>query len=467
MANINFPSTVGMPIGTAYNDPISGIKYIWTGVYWDAQGADGLVVPPQREELMPIGAVLPFANGVIPDGWLPCDGTTRLRSAYPDLYNALCVAPGFTPQTFTVTNDGTFSRVGHNFKGGERIRLFTTGSLLSGLSVGVDYYTVVLTVDTFKVSLSKGGTPIDPPGTSQSGTHTYLQSLYGLGDGNTTFNLPDLRDEFIRGAGAISNVGAWKDESVGPHKHTDVNFSSSSFATENNNSITFNLLNNTWSATQNDNLSSGETRPRNVAMNYCIKAYKLVTNSDLVDVEDLVQPIQVAADAATWKLHSTVNVTAGQQVIEFNPLPTSAKFVKLTIIDLSPANANNYDIMLQLGNSTIYDAVVGHYDGSINMHYNESSGKIAWINKPGAIIYANNDGGGEIGNGSLELVRHGNTNTWLLHGSINDQGAPHRIHHSAGKIAMTAALNKLRILFNDGGAGNTGFDTGSVALWYL
>lgn len=37
MANINFPSTVGMPIGTKYEDPVSGNTYIWTGVLWRAQ----------------------------------------------------------------------------------------------------------------------------------------------------------------------------------------------------------------------------------------------------------------------------------------------------------------------------------------------------------------------------------------------------------------------------------------------
>ena len=46
-------------------------------------------------------------------------------------------------------------------------------------------------------SLTFNGTAINTSGT-QSGTHSYLQSWFGLGDGATTFNMPDLRGKFIR-----------------------------------------------------------------------------------------------------------------------------------------------------------------------------------------------------------------------------------------------------------------------------
>lgn len=460
MASINFPSTVGLPVGYVFNDSLSGIKYVWNGIYWDANGPDGLVVPPQREELMPIGAVLPFANGVVPDGWLQCDGTAKLRDSYPDLYQALCVAPGFTPQTFTVDNAGIFTKNGHNFKGGERVRLFTTGSLLVGLSVGIDYYVIVLTVNTFSVSLSKGGTAIDPTGTTQSGTHTYLQSLYGLGDGNSTFNLPDLRDEFIRGAGAIANVGAWQVDTFKSHAHSQTAIAGSNQGT---------LINSNGAKENGTELTGytggSETRPRNVALNYCIKAYKLVTNNDLVDVEDLVQPIQQAAADATWKLHSTVTVTPGQQTIEFNPIPTSAKMIRLAIADLSPAAANAFNVMLQLGVSGVYDTTAGHYQGNCGISHELSY--IQWAAKPGAVILRNIAGDADNGVGTIELIRLGNTNTWILNSNIVRTNSNDGIISATGKVALTAALNKLKILFDDGGSGNTGFDTGSVALWYL
>ena len=466
MASINFPSSVGLPIGYEFNDPVSGVKYIWTGVYWDAQGADGLVVPPQREELMPIGAVLPFANGVIPDGWLPCDGTTRLRSAFPDLYQSLCVAPGFTPQVFVVDVGGLFTKNSlgspqpHNFKGGERIRLFTTNSLLTGLSVGIDYHVIVVTVNTFRVSLSKGGTAIDPTGTTQTGTHTYLQSLYGLGDGNTTFNLPDLRDEFIRGAGTIANVGAWQVDTFKSHAHSQTAIAGSNQGT---------LINSNGARENGTDLTGStgdsETRPRNVALNFCIKAFKLVTNNDLIDVQDLVTPIAAAATDATWKLHSTVTVTPGQQTIAFDPIPSTAKMIRLAIADLSPAAANAFNVMLQLGASGVYDTTVGHYQGNCGVSHELSY--IQWATKPGAVILRNIAGATDNGVGSIELIRLGNTNTWILNSNIVRTNSNDGIISATGKVALTAALNKLKILFDDSGAGNTGFDLGTVALWYL
>lgn len=462
MASINFPSTVGLPIGYEFNDPLSNIKYVWNGVYWDANGPEGLVIPPQREELMPIGAVLPFANGIVPDGWLHCDGSTKLRNSYPDLYQALCVAPGFTPQTFTVDNAGVFTKNGHNFKGGERVRLFTTGSLLVGLSIGIDYFVIPLTVNTFNLSLSKGGAAIDPTGTSQSGTHTYLQSLYGLGDGNTTFNLPDLRDEFIRGAGTIANVGAWQVDTNKAHSHT--------IGAANNGGVVGavgNVATGAGSVQQPSTNSSGgaESRPRNVALNYCIKAYKLVTNNDLIDVQDLVLPIEQAAADATWKLLSTVTVTPGQQTIAFDPIPTSAKMIRLAIADLSPAAANAFNVMLQLGASGVYDTTVGHYQGNCGVSHELSY--IQWATKPGAVILRNIAGDADNGVGTIELIKLGNTNTWILNSNIVRTNSNDGIISATGKVALIATLNKLKILFDDNGAGNTGFDLGTVALWYL
>ncbi|NLR73595.1 hypothetical protein HF682_00275 [Leeia sp. IMCC25680] len=75
--------------------------------------------------------------------------------------------------------------------------LTTTGTLPTGLTATTSVYLVeVIDANTFY--LREWGNRVVTSGT-QSGTHSYLQSLYGLGDGTTTFNLPDLRGEFMRG----------------------------------------------------------------------------------------------------------------------------------------------------------------------------------------------------------------------------------------------------------------------------
>lgn len=459
MANIDFPPSAGLSVGYKYNDPVSGISYIWRGTYWDAQGADALVPKPYYEELIPVGAVLPFARTAIPDGWLSCNGSEISRAAYPDLFNILCVAPAFVAQTFTVTNAGVFTKNAHGFKGGERIRLFTTGSLFNGLSVGIDYFVIYLSDNTFSVSLNKYGSAIDPSGSSQSGTHTYLQSLFGLGDGINTFNLPDLRDEFIRGVGSISNLGAWQPDELKSHRHS-IGYADGTvggYATGNTPHAGSN-----WTGSTGGN----ETRPRNVALNYCIKAYKLVSNTDLIDVQALVAPIQIASDAAGWKLHSVSNIASGQSIVEFNPIPTTTKMIKITFNDVAFTTGNGYDVLMQIGVNTIYQNTVGSYIGSENIIFNTSTGKQTWKTKSGAIVYINNNGVQERMNGVIELTRQGNTNVWLVNGSIHDFGSDN-IHMQTGKINGSDLLNKLRFIFDDGGSGNTGFSSGSIGMWLI
>ena len=357
-----------------------------------------LVPKPYYEELIPVGAVLPFARTAIPDGWLSCNGSEISRAAYPDLFNILCVAPAFVAQTFTVTNAGVFTKNAHGFKGGERIRLFTTGSLFNGLSVGIDYFVIYLSDNTFSVSLNKYGSAIDPSGSSQSGTHTYLQSLFGLGDGINTFNLPDLRDEFIRGVGSISNLGAWQPDELKSHRHS-IGYADGTVGGY----ATGNL--HTPAATGQAQPAATKQDQRNVALNYCIKAYKLVNNTDLIDVQALVAPIQIASDAAGWKLHSVSNIASGQSIVEFNPIPTTTKMIKITFNDVAFTTGNGYDVLMQIGVNTIYQNTVGSYIGSENIIFNTSTGKANLENKIRAIVYINNNGVQERMNGVIELTR--------------------------------------------------------------
>ena len=149
---------------------------------------------------MPVGMIFDYAGNAAPSGALICDGSARSRTAYADLFAALVTSAGFTTQTFTVTvaSPAVCTKESHGFVGGERLRLSSTGALPTGLNTTSDYFVEVINANTFYLTTA-GGTRINTSGT-QSGTHSYLQSLHGLGDGLTTFNLPDLRGEFRRGA---------------------------------------------------------------------------------------------------------------------------------------------------------------------------------------------------------------------------------------------------------------------------
>ena len=148
------------------------------------------------------GAVIYVAQKTAPSGYLKANGAALSRTYYAALFAALVTNSGFTSQSFTVTlaTPAVFTKASHGFSGGERLRLSTTGALPTGLNATTDYFVEVIDANTFYLNTSAyvGGTRVATSG-AQSGTHSFLQSWFGLGDGATTFNLPDLRGEFLRG----------------------------------------------------------------------------------------------------------------------------------------------------------------------------------------------------------------------------------------------------------------------------
>lgn len=96
-----------------------------------------------------------------------------------------------------------------------------------------------------------------------------IGSLYGAGDGATTFKLPDLRGEFLRGSDGGRGVdvgrglGSSQAENMRDHKHWfDVPRGGTACGTS--------WMSDNQSTTTMSILSGGETRPRNVAMLPCI-----------------------------------------------------------------------------------------------------------------------------------------------------------------------------------------------------
>ena len=245
---------------------------------------------------VPVGAVAYIAMNAAPTGWLKANGAAISRSTYSALFAALVTNAGYSSNTFTVTiaSPAVFTKSTHGFIGGERIRLSTTGALPTGLNTTTDYYVLFVDANTFRVSLTLGGTAINTSGT-QSGTHSYLQSLYGLGDGSTTFNIPDLRGEFLRGwddARAVDTgrtIGSGQLDqmqsitglltNVGHISSANVIVGSGAFTTASSaggNSGIANGGNFGANVTFNNANSSGarvgtETRARNVALLACIK----------------------------------------------------------------------------------------------------------------------------------------------------------------------------------------------------
>lgn len=128
-----------------------------------------------------------------------------------------------------------------------------------------------------------------------------IGTTYGAGDGSTTFNLPDLRGEFLRGWDNGRGVdpgrahGSAQGGAVESHSH-DINAAAGAY------SDVLAFMNQTGGAGQSVSgrrtyaTGGTETRPRNVAVRFCIRAFGSVENSGLIDVGALA--VEVAGKAA-------------------------------------------------------------------------------------------------------------------------------------------------------------------------
>lgn len=116
--------------------------------------------------------------------------------------------------------------------------------------------------------------------TTYANLFTAIGTTFGTGDGSTTFNLPDLRGEFIRGfddgKGTDSGraLGSAQAEDVAAHDHGIYNRGDKAFdSTGGGNFIGKDGSADSGTSTlRYTELSTGtETRPRNIAMLACIK----------------------------------------------------------------------------------------------------------------------------------------------------------------------------------------------------
>lgn len=110
--------------------------------------------------------------------------------------------------------------------------------------------------------------------TTYAGLFSAIGTTYGAGDGSTTFNIPDLRGEFVRGLDNGRGVdigrslGSAQADEFKSHNHTVGQYGDFIRTTTN-------VMAAGYEPAQNNvNTSSTggtETRPRNIALLYCIK----------------------------------------------------------------------------------------------------------------------------------------------------------------------------------------------------
>jgi|SRR5579871_327465 len=160
---------------------------------------DQLNAAELNARVCPPGVIMPYAGRSVPTSdWLKCDGSAVSRATYASLFAA--IVPSLGTFTVTIASPGVFTLNSHGLVAGDAVYLTTTGALPTGLSQNTIYYVISagLTANAFELATSRGGSAINTSG-SQSGTHTLHYCPFGLGDGSTTFNVPDLQQRIPTG----------------------------------------------------------------------------------------------------------------------------------------------------------------------------------------------------------------------------------------------------------------------------
>lgn len=104
-----------------------------------------------------------------------------------------------------------------------------------------------------------------------------IGTLYGSGNGSTTFNVPDLRGEFIRGLDAGKGVdenrvlGSSQEDAVKAHSHDNNKQYTTVLRSSDGAVRPVAYYNSNTADAQTGITGDTETRPRNIAMMYIIK----------------------------------------------------------------------------------------------------------------------------------------------------------------------------------------------------
>jgi hypothetical protein len=146
-----------------------------------------------------------------PVNFLEEDGSALTMVTYEELYDVIGNTSGLGAGN-TVTADGStdlFTDATHGLVDDDVIELTNSGGALpTGLSADTKYFIVTALTNTFQVSLTRGGTPVDFTGTG-TGTHSW----------HNEFLLPDAQGEHIRiwdnGAGVDPDAGSRTDRGDG------------------------------------------------------------------------------------------------------------------------------------------------------------------------------------------------------------------------------------------------------------
>ena len=133
-----------------------------------------------------------WSTPAAPTNWLICDGTAISRTTYASLFNVL--VPNKWAITISIATPWVVSLTAHGLNIGDSFYITTTWALPTGLAINTLYYVISawFWANSFQLSATRGWSAINTSGT-QSWVHSLFLCAYWLGNGTTTFNVPNMK----------------------------------------------------------------------------------------------------------------------------------------------------------------------------------------------------------------------------------------------------------------------------------
>ncbi|EKR45981.1 hypothetical protein LEP1GSC151_2822 [Leptospira interrogans serovar Grippotyphosa str. LT2186] len=142
--------------------------------------------------LIPLGSIIEDNLNIAPTSiFKEANAQSISRTTFSTLWDLVHkTVAGIVPATDRITVNA------HGFIEGQLVKFAFTGGGITGLT---NYYVRNPTTNDFQISLTATGSILDLTSSQTGNIITNVE--YGFGDGSTTFNIPDRRGVFPRGAG--------------------------------------------------------------------------------------------------------------------------------------------------------------------------------------------------------------------------------------------------------------------------
>ena len=277
---------------------------------------------------------------------------------------------------------------------------------------------------------------------------SWTKGQYSPGDGSTTFRVPNLQDQFIRGASGTRAVGNGEEDMFKSHTHDTYASDSAAWG-------------GLMRAGNEDRLvypgqataptGGTETRPKNVAYLICIKAYDVISDPNVLNAVEVVNDINRLESEKLRKdenINLGVSVAASGTAVDFVGIPAGVKRITVRLVDISLNGSSN--LAVQIGNTGGF--VVSGYSSASGQHASSTPVAIQVSNGFGVSI-------GSAANritGIMELVRSGNI--WVCRGNGGFINAA-SIWTSGGHVTLSGELDRIRIATVNG---TDQFDAGTI-----